>query len=391
MRLAILLLFSVSCFGQAVGISDPPITSYADGCVPVWSLSTQQFVCTVEAIVPAGSILLVATGTCPAGFSEVTALDGVTLVGTLAAHGDVGDPVGDDTITPTGTISQPTFAGSALATHTHTAGSFSAAAQTFTGSSANTSAVSGGTPAGSVSAPTFTGDSVNSSAVSAGTPAGTNSTSTVTPLGTNATSTVTPLGTNGTSTAAAQTFTGTAHSCVANHVHIETINSALTGATGNGFPALLDASTSGGPTSLWMSTANNTGGSATCTPAGTNGTSSVGAQTFTGSSSTVAAQTFTGSSSTVAAQTFTGSALGTHLHATTATGTNSAPSFTGSALGTHQHTLTATGTNGSSAVSGTSDATSGGTPAGTVSTPVFTGAEFDNRQAGIKVIFCSKN
>lgn len=49
--------------------------------------------------VPAGSILLVASGTCPAGFVEETALDGRTLVGTTAAAGNVGTTGGSDTIT----------------------------------------------------------------------------------------------------------------------------------------------------------------------------------------------------------------------------------------------------------------------------------------------------
>src|SRR5687767_8250808 len=57
---------------------------------------------------PSGLITISLT-TCPSGFTEVTALNGVTLVGTLAANGDVGDPIGDDTITPAGTVSTPTF------------------------------------------------------------------------------------------------------------------------------------------------------------------------------------------------------------------------------------------------------------------------------------------
>ncbi len=153
-------------------------------------------------------------------------------------------------------------------------------------------------------------------------------------------------------TAAAQGFTGTPSSCVANHVHVENINSATTGGT-NGFGVDTSTNTS---SATGYSTANPTGGSATCTPAGTNGTAAV-------------------------------------------TGTMNSSAVTGTLNST---TLTPLGSNASSAVSGTSDATSGGTPAGTldsvsggtpsgsVSAPTFTGASAENRSSFVKVIFCSK-
>lgn len=262
--------------------------AFTDGCHLIYSVADDGLICDTVSLgaIPTGFMTFTLT-TCPTGFSEVPTLNGVMLVGTLVANADVGTTGGANSITPT-TAST----------------SLTAAAQGFTGSSATSSAVSAGTPSG-----------------------------------TNGTSTVVPLGTNGTSTAAPQVFTGAASTVIVNHVHIETINSSITGSTGNGFPALLDASTSGGPTSLWMSTANPTGGSANYTPAGTNGTSSVGAQTFTGASSVVGA-----------------------------------PVFTGSALGNHDHTVTAVGTNGTSAVSGT-----------------ITNNSFDNRSAFVKVIFCSKD
>lgn len=258
-RLAIILLFSASAYAQTVAIVGSP-NVLADGCAPLWNSAAKQFICDIPSGggVPAGSTILIASGTCPTGFSEVAGLDGVTLVGTLAAHGDVGTTGGSDTLTPTGTVSQPTFSG----------------------------------------------NSVGSSLVSGGTPAGTNSTSTVT-----------PLGTNSTSTAAAQVFTGTPSTVVVNHVHLQT---APTGQTGGQDSFTRDASTNGSSNTA-LSTANPTGGAASYTPAGTNGTSSVTAQAFTGSSSVVSAQVFTGS------------ALGTHQHATTATGTVSQPTFTGDA------------------------------------------------------------
>src|SRR6266403_3232439 len=75
---------------------------------------------------PSGMIVLVLSGTCPTGFTEVTALNGKMLRMTVAGNGDVGTTGGNATITPTGAVSAPTF----------------------TGSSATTSATSAGTPAG---------------------------------------------------------------------------------------------------------------------------------------------------------------------------------------------------------------------------------------------------
>jgi hypothetical protein len=49
--------------------------------------------------VPAGSILLIASGACPTDYTEETSLNGKTLIGTLAANTDVGTTGGSDTIT----------------------------------------------------------------------------------------------------------------------------------------------------------------------------------------------------------------------------------------------------------------------------------------------------
>jgi hypothetical protein len=126
--------------------------------------------------VPTGAILAIVSGTCPAGYAEVSALNGRTLVGTLAANGNVGTTGGADNITPAGTNSAPTFTGSALGNHLHAFGTIAVAAHTVvatkqgaaagnvvttathtvSGSTANASA---GTPAGTVTAPTFTGTS----------------------------------------------------------------------------------------------------------------------------------------------------------------------------------------------------------------------------------------
>lgn len=95
--------------------------------------------------VPTGLVTLITNGSCPTGWTEVSALNGVMLRGTLAANGDVGGIGGNTTITPAGTISIPTFTGTSNQT---------------------------------------------TSAVSAGTPSGTNSTASFTPAGTNATASV---------------------------------------------------------------------------------------------------------------------------------------------------------------------------------------------------------
>lgn len=107
----------------------------------------------------------------------------------------------------------------------------------------------------------------------------------------------------------------------------------------------------------------------------------------------------------------------------TPAGTNSVPTFTGSAMATHSHELPFQHVAGGTGVlrmlapatfgTGTSRAAeaqsaapvgnttsaavlkdqplSAGTPAGTVSAPVFTGTQFDNRPAFVRVIFCRKS
>jgi hypothetical protein len=77
--------------------------------------------------IPAGSVLLVYTGACPTGFTEVAALNGKMLRGTVAANMDIGGTGGADVITPAGTIAWPagvpTHSGTAIsdhASHTHT-------------------------------------------------------------------------------------------------------------------------------------------------------------------------------------------------------------------------------------------------------------------------------
>ncbi len=141
--------------------------------------------------VPTGAIVFVASGACPSGYTEVAALNGRMMRGTVAAQGNVGGTGGSDTITPAGTNSAP-----ALTMNSYT-------------------------PAGT------------NAAITAGTPAGTNSTSATSG---NCAATNLAIGTGALTackatapnlTVSAQTFTGSA---LATHTHTFTGNAAtLTG------------------------------------------------------------------------------------------------------------------------------------------------------------------
>ena len=76
-----------------------------------------------------GGIVFIDTGTCPAGWTEVSGLNGRTVMGTVAANGNVGGTGGSDSVTPT-----------------------------FTGASVTSSAVSAGTPAGTNGASATSGN-----------------------------------------------------------------------------------------------------------------------------------------------------------------------------------------------------------------------------------------
>ena len=124
----------------------------------------------------AGMSFLITTGTCPAGYIENTAFTGKTMVGTVAANGDVGGTGGSDSITPAGTVAWPVggvpvFAGTQLATHLHAFGTIAVAAHTSVATkqgtasgnvvttnthtvSGSTAAITAGTPAGTVAWPT---------------------------------------------------------------------------------------------------------------------------------------------------------------------------------------------------------------------------------------------
>ena len=258
------------------------LSGMAGGLLIVATLTFPQIKAqTPWAAYPVGVVTMIFSGTCPVGTSEVTAFNGAMPYGTIAANGDVGGTGGANTITPT-------------------VSGLTAAAQTFTGSSATTSSNGAGTPTGTVTAPTVSW-----------------------PVGV-------PTFAGNAGTVPAQVFSGTPFSSVINHTHTVTVTSLVQGGTTaatTGTHIMTSTATGGSaraPTagdSFTATTANPGGGVASITPAGTNGT---------------AAFTPAGTVAWPAG-----------------VPTNSTPTFSGSALAGHTHTLTATGTNGTSAVTGT--------------------------------------
>lgn len=112
-------------------------TVYITTTVPTMSVcSAPNTWTTVPFGVPVGQISTISTGTCPTGWTEVSALNGKMLRGTVTASGNVGTSAGADAITPSGTVSTPTF----------------------TGNSVTSSAVSAGTPAGTNAATATSGN-----------------------------------------------------------------------------------------------------------------------------------------------------------------------------------------------------------------------------------------
>jgi len=231
LSLLVLLLASAAC-GQLVGVWSP-----ANGGTGFSSAGATPFT---------GAIFLIVSGSCPSYATEVTALNGVMLEGTIHTNGDVGNTGGSNSIAPTGTVSQPslamnaytpsgtvgapTFTGNAgtVPAETFTGNAGTVPAETFTGAQDTTSAVSAGTPAGTngasatsgncaatniaagtgsttackatapnltVPAETFTGSALGTHTHTV-TPTGSNGTASFTPAGTNSTASFTPAGTN---------------------------------------------------------------------------------------------------------------------------------------------------------------------------------------------------
>jgi hypothetical protein len=224
------LILAVLCVGSlAFGQYVPNPQA---NCMNYWNGT--QYVCGTPsgATIPSGLITLILSGTCPSGWTEVSALNGKMLRGTVAANNDVGTTGGNATITPAGTVSQPTLAMNAytpagtVAAPTFTGSLGTVPAETFTGTANQaTSATTAGTPAGTNGA-TATSGNCAATNIAAGTgsttackatapnltiPAETftgsamaTHTHTLTPAGTNSTASFTPAGTN-----SAPAFAGT--------------------------------------------------------------------------------------------------------------------------------------------------------------------------------------
>lgn len=224
--------------------------------------------------VPSGTVFLIVSGVCPAGSTEVTALDGAMPYGTLNAHGDVGGTGGSNNITPT-------------------VSSLTAAAQAFTGSSATTSSNSAGTPAG-------TNGTVTGPAQVISWPAGVPTIS-----GTTINSFSSVINHTHTITETALVQGGTTAATTGTHI----MTSVATGGSARA-PASGDSFTS--------TSANPAGGVASITPT----INAPGAIAWP-------AGVPTNATSTIPAETFTGSALAGHTHTLTATGTNGTSAVTG--------------------------------------------------------------
>ena len=95
---------------------------------------------------PSGVILPMVAGACPSGTTELSSLDGRALIGTTTANGNVGTTGGADSVTPDGTVAAPTFTGTQAAVPAHTISwpgavpTHSGTTATFTGSALATHA-----------------------------------------------------------------------------------------------------------------------------------------------------------------------------------------------------------------------------------------------------------
>ena len=150
-------------------------------------------------VIPTGMISFIASGTCPAGWTELSTMVGRYIMGTTAANGGVGTTGGSTSYTPAGsatvsslTAAAQTFTGGATTVpalgvgtlaapaHTHTITQSSITTTKFTTNASGTAAYTGGgvvtTPSGSASSTTITGSTATGSL----TPLGGNSASAVT-------------------------------------------------------------------------------------------------------------------------------------------------------------------------------------------------------------------
>ena len=227
--LGIVLFAGIAAFAQSqaaiIGFVGTPTGSCASGQMAANAATGDLYWCNSTAwtrYVPAGIISMQISGSCQAGWTQVMALNGQFLQGTLAANGDVGTTGGNATITPAGTNSTAAFTPAGTNSTAAFTPAGTVAAPTFSGTQGTTSATSAGTPAGTVAAiaatsttavvvTTGSGNNVAAQTHTHAAPAFTGSalathTHTLTPAGTNSA----PGFTGTAGTVPAETFTGTA-------------------------------------------------------------------------------------------------------------------------------------------------------------------------------------
>src|SRR5882757_6173262 len=148
-KFLIIIALSCGCFAQGA----IPANADGSGRLPMSALPSG-----IGAQVPAGIIVLTLSSACPAGFTEVSALNGKFVLGTIAANANVGTTGGSSTITPAGTNSSTSA--TPIGTIAWPSSVPINATASFTPAGTNAS-ITAGTPAGT------------NASVSAGTPAGT--------------------------------------------------------------------------------------------------------------------------------------------------------------------------------------------------------------------------
>lgn len=134
----------------------PYTTTVPMNCSNGVNYSGSTMSCAANSI-PTGMIMFTVSGACPAGFTEATALNGKTIIGTVTANMDVGTTGGSDAITPTvASLTAAAQTVSSLSAAAQTVNSLTAAAQVHSGITASFTGQAS-TLTGAVAVPVFVG------------------------------------------------------------------------------------------------------------------------------------------------------------------------------------------------------------------------------------------